>query len=557
MLIGNTDRSNPNDAHKAYADFLTCLKDENGNNTVHVYYGDWVNYHYCEFIDANPKWPWVRVEPGEYCEGYSNPRWGRPIDPVTNAPVTDSVHTHGANDDESHHMMPIPFHQLYGGGQGVYGEETHPGVSEGIYTVTYMDRGKILRVDNITNKEEAYTAPDIKTVVSPAADGTEPAYWVDANGKEFTGLPAGRTANAIVYPKWPNEYAVRCLDTYGEVTYYNFVTDTDTSNYETIATEINNTLAAIQNEIDKDKKVMVIVWDIVTDNTEKTYTSISANDIQTFINEQQNLSEDKRQDFVLSAIPQLQTTSISLKPYYNTTSGELEYYYVDKVTQNDKSSNVVIPDYVAKHPVKEINQNAAAGFANLHAIKIPNTVTMIGKNAFASGSSFGKGETITIYYEGKMSDWLDNTKVNKETGWDYGLGTGSRIFFLNKEGKVNTAEGYLEVTSSGGIFGIGATYSWSEKTVTQDIINAHLKYCDCTVETTGDTSHIYVKENGDGTVTIMGRNEAGTPVNGEGAVIYLQESGSSWNRKYTLTDGTNTYYRYRPDHEYWVGVTIN
>ena len=39
--------------------------------------------------------------------------------------------------------------------------------------------------------------------------------------------------------------------------------------------------------------------------------------------------------------------------------------------------------------------------------------------------------------------------------------------------------------------------------------------------------------------------------------IYLKESGALFWKEYTLTDGTNTYYRYRPDAKYWEGVTAN
>lgn len=436
MLIGNTDRSNPNDAHKAYAGFLTCLKDENGNDTVHVYYGDWADYHYCEFNKANAHWPWVRVEPGEYCEGYSNPRWGRPTDPNTGNPVTDSVHSHGENEG---HLESIPFHQLYGGGQGVYGEETHPGVSEGIYTVTYMDHGKILHVDNVTDNSEKYIAPSIHSIIPEAADGTKPAHWVDADGKIFTELPAGRTADIIVYPKWPNEYTVRCLDTYGEVAYYNFVTDTNTDAYGTIADEINNTLAAIQTEIDKDRKVMIIVWE-KTDGT--TTSSITANDIQNSVNNQK--------DFIIKAIPKLQSTSITLEPQYDETTGELVAYHVVDVNVSDANLSITIPDYVGKIPVTETQDHFAEDFKNLHSVRIPATIKKIGSESFpGNGGWFGANrEVITLYYEGTPEQWAALTKVSGS--WDEGLGKGSRVFFLDATGKI--VDGYyleLNITISG------------------------------------------------------------------------------------------------------------
>ena len=523
MLIGNTDRA---DGHTATADYLTC-KD------VTVYYGAWADYHYCEFNEANPNWPWVRVEPGENCSGYSNPRWGRPIDPNTRNPVTDSVHSHGEGEG---HLEEIPFHQLYGGGQGVYGAETHKGVSEGIYTVTYMDDGKILHVDNVIDNTKAYDCSHVDgTGIWPItnvkdANGNPPSYWVKADNTRFESINAGNTANVIVYPKWPNEYTVRCLDTYGNVAYYKIITDDNTTEYSAIADNINKTLENIQNEVDKDKKVMIIVWK----NGEDTLTSVTAKNIQDAVT--------AKKDFILKATPQLQDTSITLTPYLDPTTGELVAYHVAKVANNDTNSNVIIPDYVGNIPVKEISKEAAAGFSNLHSITIPNTITLIGANAFAeSAGLFSGGETITIYFEGTMEQW---NEITKESGWDSGLGTGSRIFFLNENKKVDTSKAYLQLASKNG-------GTWNEKSDWSSVKEEFVGYCDCKISTTGDTSHIYVDANGN----VMGRNEEGTPVNANGVVIYLKESG--WiSKTYTLTDGTNTYYRYRPDHSYWEGVII-
>ena len=83
-------------------------------------------------------------------------------------------------------------------------------------------------------------------------------------------------------------------------------------------------------------------------------------------------------------------------------------------------------------------------------------------------------------------------------------------------------------------------------------MNEYIGHCDCKEPTTGDNAHIYV----DASENIMTHNADGTPVNANGTEIYLKESGLI-SKKYTLTDGTNTYYRYRPDKQYWEGVTIN
>ena len=116
MLIGDTEKTKEEDEHSAAAPQLTC-------ENVLVTYNDWANYHYCEF--AGTSWPYVRVEIGISNSAYSNPRYGHPTDANGNT-VVDDNHVH--NEGEDHHIL-LQHNQLYGGGQGVYGTSTHPGVT--------------------------------------------------------------------------------------------------------------------------------------------------------------------------------------------------------------------------------------------------------------------------------------------------------------------------------------------------------------------------------------------------------------------------------------------
>ena len=104
----------------AIAPNLTC-------ENVTVIYGDWANYHYCQFNAMG--YPWVRVEAGTSTGAYSNPRYGHPTDANGNE-VVDENHTH--NDGEKHNEL-IVFDQLYGGKTGdrycTYGTATHAGVN--------------------------------------------------------------------------------------------------------------------------------------------------------------------------------------------------------------------------------------------------------------------------------------------------------------------------------------------------------------------------------------------------------------------------------------------
>ena len=120
MLIGNikqTQNINGTNYPNPAAAGVTC-------NNVNVTYGDWMNYHYCEFksnghgsYDDENTWKCSRVEGSD---------WG-----------TDTIDTTQCNHEpfESHNML-IAFAQLFGGGQGVYGLKEYDGVNV-IYPESY------------------------------------------------------------------------------------------------------------------------------------------------------------------------------------------------------------------------------------------------------------------------------------------------------------------------------------------------------------------------------------------------------------------------------------
>ena len=129
MLIGDTGQKDDPDGDNvgnAIAPNLTC-------ENVTVTYGDWANYHYCEFGSSG--YPFCRVEAGESTGAYGNARVGEYLDANGNKVVDDS-HVH--NDGEKHNEL-IVFDQLYGGATGAryctYGTATHDGV-----TVVYNNK---------------------------------------------------------------------------------------------------------------------------------------------------------------------------------------------------------------------------------------------------------------------------------------------------------------------------------------------------------------------------------------------------------------------------------
>lgn len=189
MLIGHTEQNSPKKATNAAAEFLKC-------ENVFVYYGDWVNYSYCQF--TNYRYPWARVQAGEHHTAYTNPRHSTAVDANGNL-VVDDNHTH--KDGEGHNLT-IKFDQLYGGGQGVYGCNDHKGggvkVVEKLTTTVYFQ--------NTNNWENPtlyywYTNGNSKwsTIVDGIAlekvgnDGLHDIYRIDL--PEYVGYIGGFTVS--------------------------------------------------------------------------------------------------------------------------------------------------------------------------------------------------------------------------------------------------------------------------------------------------------------------------------------------------------------------------
>lgn len=146
MLIGHTEEpySDGRTSGNATAGFLKC-------KNVNVYYGDWVNYTYYQFADqtdaeGNKLWysnyPWVRAEAGEYCDAFSNIRYGIPL--INGVKVTELSEAEFKAAVTS--STTIVFDQLYGADRGMYGTATHEGV-----TTTHLTDTKTIYFQNNWN----------------------------------------------------------------------------------------------------------------------------------------------------------------------------------------------------------------------------------------------------------------------------------------------------------------------------------------------------------------------------------------------------------------------
>lgn len=566
MLIGNTEDAVTVDGHTvASADFLKC-------ENVNVYYGDWVDYHYCEFSEDynSPSWPFVRVEAGENCNAYSNPRWGVATDANGNA-ITDA-HTKENHTGDDGCRVHLPFNQLYGGGQGVYGEDSHENVNTKnyIYSIQYINDNKLLAETFVESNDSAYDiyGKDNDNNVVSYGNGASAQTkvedwlltqgykedeivfggWVNAGSTKMPTILAGNTTNVKLYPYFNSPYTARFVDSYGNVIAWCLFHSEKTSDLDSTANAAQAALPGLGEDFGFD------YWEVhVTDDDGNT------------------TSTTKYTEFDFSKA----TTDVTIYPVYKYNGdvtlipvdsdgdGEINHYKVAGYSNPNGQALVEIPGTVNGKPILEISGGAFSSYDGVHSITIPKDVTYIGDNAFAEKWSgiTDSGETITIYYGGSYSDWVEKEK-SFGSNWESGISSSTRIFFLNGGDTVDVGEGYLQaaVENDWGT----RTVNWSHNTsITSAIVEEYTGHCDCEISTTGDTAHIYVRVNADGTETIMKHNANGTPVNEQGVEIYWGVIKAGWlgsigEVKGLRDDDTNdTYERYRPDAQYWEGVDVN
>ena len=398
MLIGNTNEpgADGKNAYTAQASFLNCVKDENGNDTVRVYYGDWVNYHYCKFTNQDVAWqnnyPWVRVEAGLSNPGYSNARYGHPI--VDGVAVTDANHTHKEGDDCN---LLIEFNQLYGGDQGVYGQPEHEGVTvqNYYYTITYIDN------DQTSHIEEVKTSGDYDPMLyNPSEEmGKTLLYWENAYSQEISSIPAGNMNNYVLYPKWEGEYVVRFLKA-----------DETVVGWGKFQTGVAHTITA--PEVPSIGDGYTGYWGTVVNGSVVKWEDWSTTDVNN--------------DVLFYAY--YESNIILLTPIFDENGIQVAYA-IDGPT-NTENQDIAIPETVNGYPVTNISDGAFSDFSNVRDIDIPNTMEYIGEDAFADKETNFIGqyhyETVQIFFDGTKEEW-DNLIANSHTNWDQYLGITSVV----------------------------------------------------------------------------------------------------------------------------------
>lgn len=413
---------------------------------------------------------------------------------------------------EDKQIVHTVFNQIYTGyGWGAISVAPGTTVTEAKYTITYINDGKVLDVTYVTdNSNSVSTKHDDAAAIAKTqmGSGYEFSHWMNAGSTKIESVLANNTTDIVLYPSFAGIYTATFVDLNGNILAWDTYTRNSYSNVQ--GKEV--TAPAVDDcEFD--------YWEV----------RISKNGTVT----KAKLSEYSFADNVDITIYPVYTYNgdVNLIPVDNNGDGIIDEYHVGGYSNPNGQAMVEIPESVNGIKITAIQANAFASYDGVHSIVVPNGVE-IGKNAFTSGSKFGSGEEITIYFDGTKEQW---NQLAKEDGWNYGIGTNSRVFFL-KDGKVDTTQGYLEVKNN----------AWNEKTDFASVKGQYIGACNCKESTIGDNAHVYKDADGN----IMKHNAEGTPVGNNGNIIEYKWVWSKFSNK--LTDGDDhDYERYRPDADYW------
>ena len=403
MLIGNTDTppADGKNAKTATADFLKC-------EGVTVRYGGWIDYHYCEFTNENNPgkgYPWVRAEAGENCAAYSNPRYGQPTAP--DGTVVSADHTQELHQEGDRHWERIPFGQLYGGGQGVYGQSAHEGVAiESIkYSITYREGDEVLHVEDVTDNSAEITSDQFYKMPGLADDAYQ---WVNAGSSVVLSIPANNDSDITLYLDRADVYMARFLHQDGTL-------------YKAIQfNNLNGKLYEDEPAVPEEDGLVSVGWE--------TYTLIG-----------------QKGDVSIKPVYKI-NDYVQLNPVDTDEDGVTNYYQVAGSTINAENVDVVIPEEVNGIQVTEIVTGAFAN-GDLRDVFVPNSVNTIGKNAFCKNADGfwgigGEYPQIQIIYEGTRTDWDSIKKTAGE--WDDNIGNNS-IVICRQNGVIS---GYYQKTGS-------------------------------------------------------------------------------------------------------------
>ena len=420
-------------------------------NNVTVYIGNWADYYYCEF---------EKNSGASYTEDFQFSRVEKNdinFDPNTNMPDFANKpchHEHTENEDKM--GLYLPFDQLYTGygwGSSPVREATGVTVIRYFYTITYMDAigEKVLAVEYATEGErsESKLWADKYTVrtesITPAGSNQVFKYWVNAGSAQMTEIPAGNRNDIILYESWDNPYTARFLDQFGNVIY----SETFTKSNPTVS------VPPVPNVDD-----CIGVWEDY--NLKNATGDVTIRPIYTYAGKLKLTPVDDPKDGVIDyykveAVAELDETTI-IPGYFNG----LPVKVVEKLYKNEDNFDYGsgVTTIIIQEGVEELKGNSLAYTKDLDVVKLPSTITTLGKNTFSRNFGDDK-KVLQIIYNGTGDDFkkvmnnsVESTGFLSADLWYGGLKVGSTV---------ECTDGTYTLTKAGGISSKG-TWTWTANT---------------------------------------------------------------------------------------------
>ena len=322
--------------------------------------------------------------------------------------------------------------------------------------VDVMDNSAAIRIENLQQAQSAQ-----EKAMAAMGSGYEFSHWMNAGSTRVDEIPAGHTEDVVLYPSFVGRYTAMFVDQDGNILAWDTFTKNSYNNVKTLG---NDTVPPVIEDCSFD------YWEVhVTDSTGKTIKTAK-------------LADYKFNDSADVTIYPIYTYNgdVNLIPVDTNGDGTTDEYHVGGYSNPNGQNLVVIPDKVNGIEITAINANAFSSYDGVHSVVIPKTVTTVGGNALAIDWHWinnRAGETVTIYYEGSMAEWLA-LEATFTDGWDDGLGGSSRIFFLNGTDQVDPSQGYLQAKLSTS-WGVGESITWNQATVTTALKNEYDNKCTC------------------------------------------------------------------------------
>lgn len=315
-----------------------------------------------------------------------------------------------------------------------------------VYTVTYMNENEIWAVDYIVNNQQVYY---VRTEAPELPEGDVRVFydWVNANADAVDSYPIGNTNSYTLSAKWDNLHLIIFVDEFGNVLYEETFTDSSTALSKEGQETVDAILAELQAAAAADE--MSVAWDDYTIKGAKS--DIVVRPIYTYSGNLRFTPMDRNGDGI---IDYYQVDAVSkLK---NPTKIPGQYKGLPVETVNKLYLNEDNFDYGAGvktieigEGVQTLNRNALAYTSDLTLVKLPSTMTSIGKNAFSRNFGSDK-KKLTIEFNGTMAEWK-TLVANSHSEWHNGLKTGSLV---------KCSDGYFELDR--GFLELGG-YNWKER----------------------------------------------------------------------------------------------